>query len=519
MRRTRLSWLASLSWLGFCALAVLAVRLAEPGPLLYGGLGAGAMLVAMAGFFIARAADRGEREALSALGEATGLGAMGKQMPIAYTREIVASLCARLERARLYQTAFEQSDQPALIAEQDGTIVKMSAGVAIRAPECAETDTVTALLGANVARLDETTRARVRFAGYDWRSVSVPLGSERWLIALERPGVVVAEGDWHAMTEALAGGGTGFRFDAETLAGNPDLEAANLGFAALDGSAKALAALARDAEEAEIAPANGGLSPQIVALTETISDLARARDREAEAKANALMRLEKVGALVDLCRKSAGALTAAAEAARLASDGAREAFEAGRKGAGALVQTHKGMSSRAGAAGDAARRAIENVAAVETLTREIDGLVAGIEDVSFRTNLLALNAAVEAARAGDKGAGFAVVAAEVRELAQASSKTSKTIRTLVTRSLAQAGAGSAEAQSLIAALTDIDGHLLNLSDETARMDATLEGGGKALGAVQAETGTLVEQARAQADALSGNGDDRRQPEGNRARRA
>ena len=110
-----------------------------------------------------------------------------------------------------------------------------------------------------------------------------------------------------------------------------------------------------------------------------------------------------------------------------------------------------------------------SMAEINESSRKIANIIKTIDEIAFQTNLLALNAAVEAARAGEHGLGFAVVAEEVRNLAQRSAEAAKSTADIIEQSIEQVRKGNSITSETNKAFEDILDKVKKVGDITGEI--------------------------------------------------
>ena len=120
------------------------------------------------------------------------------------------------------------------------------------------------------------------------------------------------------------------------------------------------------------------------------------------------------------------------------------------------------------------RALVASVQQMRAASVETNRIVRTIDEIAFQTNLLALNAAVEAARAGDAGRGFSVVAEEVRALATRAGAAARQTHEVIEQSLASADAGVQMTEGVVRRFDEITRHLGAAAETLSNVSGSCE---------------------------------------------
>ncbi|AKK99825.1 chemoreceptor protein [Enterobacter asburiae] len=180
-----------------------------------------------------------------------------------------------------------------------------------------------------------------------------------------------------------------------------------------------------------------------------------------------------------------------ADNTRLASEQANVATLQARKGGELMGQVASNMQS------------------ITECAQQMTEIISLIDGIAFQTNILALNAAVEAARAGDHGKGFSVVAEEVRNLAHRSAEAAKNIKTLIevtSSNVTQGASVVSQAEKNMHEIVTGSGNVSRLMDEISSSTSEQEKGISQITLALSELERVTQSNVAMAEELNGSSD-------------
>ncbi len=205
---------------------------------------------------------------------------------------------------------------------------------------------------------------------------------------------------------------------------------------------------------------------------------------------------EMAAAVSEVAIQSTKASTAADASGKIATDGGQVVL--------ATIQSMKSIDTVVG-------QSVRTVEDLGAKSQQIGQVIAVINEIADQTNLLALNAAIEAARAGEHGRGFAVVADEVRKLAERTTKATQeiagsitSIQTQTAEAVTQMNLGATEVKSGVGRATEAGENLeqiVNGAKDVAGLLQGISAASQEAGAGAAQSASAASQLSAQAEQL------------------
>lgn len=165
---------------------------------------------------------------------------------------------------------------------------------------------------------------------------------------------------------------------------------------------------------------------------------------------------EQAGAVQELH----ATITTIAEAARTAAASAEDAYKQSREYADVADRSSDDM-----------KEMVEAMARISEASHKIGNIISEIENIASETNMLSLNASIEAARAGEAGRGFSVVADQIRQLAEQSSKSAVDTRALIEGTMKEVENGNKVAERAVASLATVVEGIRKVADSSKELSS------------------------------------------------
>ena len=166
---------------------------------------------------------------------------------------------------------------------------------------------------------------------------------------------------------------------------------------------------------------------------------------------------EQAGAVQEL----QNTITTIAGEAKKAADSAEQAYR--------QSQEYANVADRSS---DDMKEMVEAMSRINETSQKIGNIISEIENIASETNLLSLNASIEAARAGEAGRGFSVVADQIRQLAEQSSKSAVDTRSLIEGAMSEIDNGNKVADRAVASLATVVEGIRKVADSSQELSAS-----------------------------------------------